>query len=309
MAIRQRYRTFENVHKTIFARTPRRGEASGQESGEPIQYPLRKFGMTHINQRALRALASRGVCGFMFTASISQKVSIRLRFIFQSSLCLLVLILSACASTPASSTYTATSTYPTSSTDNTTTGNTEDSSYIVVGPRPEIIVKSENAAQLTFVGSDTQKNISTDRFSLPYKKEGNKVTIDFGEAVVQSLEIKVPREANLNIILANGNVVVSSIQGQLAMTLASGTIQIKNFAPMGKNTIQSKNGTIDVTFADKSSCSLKAQTNFGAIVSRYSAINEKRSGMQDQASGTIGSGSGATVNLVGGYGSITIGPV
>ncbi len=241
----------------------------------------------------------------MFTSHTSQS----LRFIFLSSLCLVLLILSACAGTPTSSTSTAASAYPASSTDNTSAGNVGDSSYIVVGPRPEIIVKSENAAQLTFVGSDTQKNISTDRFSLPYKKAGNKVTIDFGEAVVQSLEIKVPREANLNVILANGNVVVNSIQGQVAMTLASGTIHIKNFTPLGKTTIQSKNGTIDVTFANKSSCSLKAQTNFGAIVSRYSAISEKRNGMQDEASGTIGSGSGATVNLVGGYGSITIGPV
>ena len=240
----------------------------------------------------------------MFTSPISQ----RFRFIFLSSLCLIVLILNACASTPASNTYTGTSAYPTSSTDSTSAGNAEDSSYIVVGPKPEIIVKSENAAQLTFVGSDTQKNISTARFSLPYKKEGNKVTIDFGEAVVQNLEIKVPRAANLDVILAAGNVVVNSIQGQLTMMLANGTIRIKDFTPLGKNTIQSKNGTIDVSFADKSSCSLKAQTKFGAIISRYAAISEKRSGMQDQASGTIGNGSGAMVNLVGGYGSITLGP-
>ena len=231
-----------------------------------------------------------------------------MRFIFLSSLCLVALVLSACASTPASSTPVGTNANPTSNADSTSTANVGDSSYIVVGPRPEIIVKSENAAQLTFVGSDTQKNISTDRFSLPYKKEGNKVTIDFGEAVVQSLEIKVPLEANLNVVLANGNVVVNSIQGQVAMTLGNGTIHIKNFTPMGKNTIQAKNGTIDVTFANKSSCSLNAQTNFGAVVSHYPAISEKRSGMQDQASGTIGSGSGATVNLVGGYGSITFGP-
>ncbi len=169
-------------------------------------------------------------------------------------------------------------------------------------------MKSENAAQLTFVGSDTQKNISTDRFSLPYKKAGNKVTIDFGEAVVQNLEIKVPREANLNVILANGNVVVSSIQGQVTMTLANGTIHMHNFTPLGTSTIQSKNGTIDATFNNKTSCILKAQTNFGAIVSHYSAISEKRSGNQANASGIIGNSSGATVNLVGRYGSITIGP-
>jgi hypothetical protein len=241
----------------------------------------------------------------MFTSYIPQ----RFRFIFLASLCLVVLILSACAGTPDASTSIGSSAYPTSSTDNPAAGNAEDSSYIVVGPKPEIIVKSENAALLTFVGSDTQKNISTNGFSLPYKKVGNTVTIDFGQAVVESLEIKIPSEANLDIILASGNISVNSIHGQLAMTLGSGTIHIKDFSPLGKNTIQSKNGTIDVTFDAKTSCNFKAQTNFGAVISHYAAISDKRSGMQDEASGTIGNGSGAMVNLVGRYGSITFGPV
>jgi Putative adhesin len=243
----------------------------------------------------------------MFTVYISPKACLRLRFILPSLLCLVVLLLSACASTPASSTYT-TSAYPTSSTNNTSAANAADSSFIVVGPRPDIIVKSENAAQLTFVGSDTQQNISTDRFSLPYKKQGNKVTIDFGEAVVQNIEIKVPRAANLTVILPSGNVVVASIQGQVAMTLGSGTIHIMNFSPIGTNTIQSKSGTIDVSFANKTSCSLKAQTNFGAIVSHYAAISEKRNANEVAASGVIGIGSGALVNLIVKYGSITLGP-
>jgi Putative adhesin len=239
----------------------------------------------------------------MFTSHIAQKASNRLRFALLPSFCLAVLILSACASTPTSSTYTP------ASIDSTSASNVGDTSYIVVGPQPKIIVKSVSAAQLTFVASDTQKNISTNGFSLPYQKQGNTVTIDFGEAVMQSLEIKIPRASNLSVTLGSGNIVVNSLQGQVAMTLTNGTIHLKNFTPLGTNTITSKSGTIDVSFANKSSFHLNAQTKFGAIVSRYAAISEKRSGMQDEASGPIGNGSGATVNLQGEYGSITIGPV
>jgi hypothetical protein len=236
----------------------------------------------------------------MFTSRIAQKASIHLHLVLLSSLCLLVLTLSACATTPVSSTY------PTAS--SASTASVGDSSYIVVGPQPKIIVKSASAAQLTFVASDTQKNISTNQFSLPYQKQGNTVTIDFGEAVVQSLEIKIPAEANLSVTLGSGNIVVNSLKGQVVMTLANGTIHLKNFTPLGTNMITSKSGTIDVSFAHNSSFHLKAQTKFGAIVSRYSTLSEKRSGMQDEASGTIGNSSGATVNLMGGYGSITLGP-
>ena len=236
----------------------------------------------------------------MFTSHITQKASVHLHLALLSSLCLLVLTLNACTSTPTSSTY------PTTSASTPSVG---DTSYIVVGPQPKIIVKSVSAAQLTFVASDTQKNISTNGFSLPYQKQGNTVTIDFGEAVVQSLEIKIPRATNLNVTLGSGNIVVNSLQGQVTMTLANGTIRLKNFTPLGTNTITSKSGTIDVSFAHNSSFRIKAQTGFGTIVSRYSTLTEKRSGMQDEASGTIGNGSRATVNLVGGYGSIVLGPV
>ncbi len=235
----------------------------------------------------------------MLTSHITQKASTHLRFILLSSLFLAMLTLSACTSTPT------TTAYPTSS---PATASVGDTSYIVVGPHPEIIVKSVSAAQLTFTASDTQKNISTSGFSLPYTKQGNKVTIDFGEAVVQPLEIKIPREASLSITLGSGNIVVNSLQGQITMTLSNGTIHLKNFTPLETNTITAKSGTIDVSFAHNSSFHIKAQTKFGAIISHYSTLNEQRSGMQDEASGTIGNASGATVNLTGNYGSITLGP-
>lgn len=241
----------------------------------------------------------------MFTPPIAPEASHRLRFMFLSAFGLILLMLSACAGLPDANT---TSTYTPSSTTTTPASSMKDALYIPVSANPNIVVKSVSAARLTFVASDTQQNISTSRFSLPYKKQGNTVTIDFGETVVQDLEIKVPRQTNLTIMLTEGNIIVDSIQGQVAIALSSGTIQMKNFAPYGTNTIASKNGTIDVTFAAHSSCSLKAQTDFGAIVSRYSAISQQRNGMQAKASGTIGSGSGAIVNLSGGYGSITFGP-
>lgn len=237
-------------------------------------------------------------------------VSKRLRFLFFLP-GLFLLMLSACASTPDASTvrtYTGPSMYTPVSTAANPVGSAMDSRFIPVKTSPDIVVKSENAALLTFVASDAQQNISTSQFSLPYKKEGNKVTIDFGEAVVQNLEIKVPRRSNLTLIMNTGNVIVDSIQGQVTMTLASGTIQLKNFAPRGTNTITTKSGTINVTFAATSSCNIKAQTGFGAIVSHYAAISEVRNGMQAKASGAIGNGSGASVNLVGEYGSITFGP-
>ncbi|MBA2395401.1 MAG: DUF4097 family beta strand repeat protein [Ktedonobacteraceae bacterium] len=236
----------------------------------------------------------------MFTSYRAQKGANRLHIALLSSLCLIMFILSACESTPAISAYT--------STDSTPASSVGDTSYIVVGPDPEIIVKSASAAQLTFVASDTQKNISTNGFSLPYTKQGNTVTIDFGETVVHPLEIKIPHAANLSVTLGSGNIVVNSLQGRVAMTLANGTIHMKNFTPLGTDTITSKSGTIDVSFAQNASFHLKAQTKFGAIVSRYSTISQKRSGMQANAVGTIGQASHTMVNLIGEYGSITIGP-
>ena len=188
----------------------------------------------------------------MLTSHITQKASTHLHFILLSSLFLAVLTLSACTSTPT------TTAYPTSS---PATASVGDTSYIVVGPRPEIIVKSVSAAQLTFTASDTQKNISTSGFSLPYTKQGNKVTIDFGEAVVQPLEIKIPREASLSITLGSGNIVVNSLQGQIAMTLTNGTIHLKNFTPLETNTITAKSGTIDVSFAHNAAFRLRLKQN------------------------------------------------
>ncbi|HZR39122.1 MAG TPA: hypothetical protein VFB12_03345 [Ktedonobacteraceae bacterium] len=230
----------------------------------------------------------------MFTANISRKVSMRPRFVLPPFFCLILLILSACTSQ-------STSSVP------TPTAAKGDALYIPVSKKPEIIVKSENAAQITVVGSDIVQTISTDRMSLPYKKEGNKVTIDFGETVIEHVEIKIPRQASLSVTLKEGNIAVDTIQGQVSITLNNGPIRLMNFTPLGTNTITTKNGTINTTF-DKASCNLKAQTDVGAIVSGYSTIKEKRSGMKDEASGIIGTGSAATVNLVARYGSITLGP-
>lgn len=178
---------------------------------------------------------------------------------------------------------------------------------IPVGTDPNIAVESGNATQLTFVGSDTT-SVSTDLYAFPYKKEGNTIVINFGQTIAQALTISMPRQANLTVTLSDGNVTIDTIQGQVSVTLASGTVQIKNFTPRKTDTIETRSGSISVTFTHDASFTLKAQTNFGAIVSGYSAISEKRSGMQASASGTVNKGSAATVSLSVGYGSITLGP-
>ncbi len=215
---------------------------------------------------------------------------------------LLLILLSACMGENALNTAnTATNSSP-------ATPAIGDTSYIAVGPKPEIVVKAESAAQITLLGSDTQQTISTPKMSLPYQKQGNKVTIDFGKTVVHDLQIKIPSAANLTVLIASGNVVVNTIQGQVTMTLANGTIHMTQFTPLGTSTIQAKNGTIDVSFAHNISCSLNAQTDFGAVASSYPTLREKRSAMKDEATGNIGSGTGAKVNLMTNNGSITVGP-
>jgi hypothetical protein len=233
----------------------------------------------------------------MFITNISRKAFVQPRLTLLSFFCLVLLILlSSCTNgTGADATVAA-----------TTTSIGGDTSYIPVSANPEITVKSENVVQLTLTGTDTQ-SISTAQLALPYTKDGNKITIDFGQTVVQPLEIKIPRAANLNLTVANGNVIIDTIQGQIVTTLNSGTIKIKNFTPSGTNNIQTKNGTIDVAFGDTTSCNVQAQTNFGAIVSSYATISQKRNAMKATASGTIGNSSGTTVNLTVGYGSITVG--
>lgn len=224
-------------------------------------------------------------------------------------LLLLLSLLSACTSGSASST---------SSTPTRTSGTPLPKSTlslpdegvaatVPVGAHPDIVVESGNASQLTLVGADTE-NLSTTSYAIPYKKKGNQVLINFGQTISQPIEIQMPRAANLTVTLTAGNVVVDSIQGQVAITLNNGTIQVKNFTPHGTSTIEAQSGTINVTFAKKASCSLKIQTDFGAIVSGYPAIKEKRNNMKAEASGTISNGDGATVKLTTGYGSITIGP-
>lgn len=247
----------------------------------------------------------------MCTPTFSRCAFIRFSVLLLALLCML----SACINAPDSHTSTSSTT-----TLNNTGGppapaptiNLPDegvAATIPIGANPKIFVASGNAAMLTFIGSNTQ-SISTNLYSLPYVKHGNTVIINFGQSIGQPLQITIPRTASLSVTLNNGNVVVDSLQGQTSLTLnTSGTIHLKNFIPHGINKIQTKSGTIDVTFAKNASCSLKAQTSFGAIISAYSAISAQRSGMTAAASGTLNNGSGATVNLTVGYGSITIGPV
>jgi len=182
------------------------------------------------------------------------------------------------------------------------------SASIAVGSKPDIIVKIKDAVRLIFVGSE-RPNISAGTVAIPYTKEGNKVTIDLSATVVQSLEIDIPRQANLDLSMEGGNVVIDTFEGRATIALTSGTIGLKNFIPHGTNTINLKAGTINIAFAHSASCGVKAQTNVGAIVSSYTAIREQRSKMEAEAAGTIGSGTGAMVNLTTGYGSITIGAV
>jgi len=237
------------------------------------------------------------------------KGSRKTSFILAGMLLLAVSLLSACAASPASST---------SSTPGKTTGTASTKAALVlpdqgvaasipVGLNPEIVVESGNATQLTFIGSDTE-NLSTGSYAIPYKKKGNKLLINFGQTLGQPMEIKLPYETNLTVTLTSGNVTVDTIQGQVVVSVNNGTIHLKNFTPRGTDTIETRTGTIEATFAQNASCQLKAQTQFGAIVSGYPAIKEKRDGMKAEASGTISNGSGAMVTLTTESGSITIGP-
>lgn len=243
----------------------------------------------------------------MRITSVSRKAALRLSVILLLFLCLL----SACASGPATSTSTSTTSGstsgPASPASTITLPDEGVAATIPVGPQPEISVEGGSARQLTFVGSDTP-SISTNLYALPYKKKGNTVDISFAQPLSQALEIQIPRGASLTVTLTEGNVVVNTIQGLVNVTLTSGTIRLTNFTPHGTDTIQTESGLIDVTFAKDASCSLKAQTNFGTIISGYAAISARRSGERANASGTIRNGSGATVNLTVGSGSITLGP-
>jgi hypothetical protein len=251
----------------------------------------------------------------MSPANVSRKRSLHYSILFLLCFCLL----SACTSGSNPSTGPASvsgSVSPTNSSvsevpSSDPTVNLPDTGVaatIPVGPNPNVTVMSGSATQLTFIGSDTS-SISTNLYALPYDKEGTNVIINFGQTIAHALEIKIPQKASLTINLTNGNLIVDSFNGQIGVTMTSGTIQIKNFTPYGTNTIVTQNGTIAATFTKNASCSLKAQTSFGAVVSGYTAISEKRTGMKAEASGTLNSGTGATVNLTTGYGSITIGPV
>lgn len=209
----------------------------------------------------------------------------RIRLLLVCSLLLLIL-LSACATDQAN----------------------ENISTIPVEANPDIIIKSVNANQLSFIGTN-QQSITADTHTFAYEKEGNSVTIDLGETVEKPLEIQIPREANLTIHLENGNIAIDTLQGQVSIALISGTISVKNFTPSGINEITTKSGTIDVTFTEQATCNLTAHTNFGAIVSNYTEITEKRDKMKSNAEGIIGKESDINVNLAAESGSITLGPV
>lgn len=240
----------------------------------------------------------------------SGKASLRF-FVCLSALCCL---LSACSSGPFSQTPTYSIATP-----NVTSGPPSPAPTIVlpdegvaanipVSANPNIFVASGNAKQLTFIGTDT-KSIATNLYAMDYLKEGNTTIVNFGQSLSQPLEIMIPRGANLTVKMNNGNVTVDSLQGQVSITLVSGTIQLKNFTPHGTGTIETKSGTIDVTFAKNASCNLTAQTNFGTIVSNYPAISQKRTGTKVEAAGMISNSSRTTVNLKVTYGSITLSPV
>jgi hypothetical protein len=253
----------------------------------------------------------QGGYNLMSTVNVSQKTATsRYRALLSLFFSLLLFLSISCANDSSANIPAPTVSNNASTTSSQTETGMDDevAATIQTGTKPKIVVKGENAALLTFVGTDTQ-SISSGTLALPYKKEGNTVTIDFGKTITQELEIKIPHQASLSVVLANGNVVIETIQGQVGVTLTSGTIRVKNFTPGGTNTIATKNGTIDVTFATKASCSLKARTDFGAITSGYSAIHEQRNASRSEASGKIGNDSETTVNLTAGYGSITIGPV
>lgn len=242
----------------------------------------------------------------MCTANRAQHVPLCLSLVLLASLCLL----NACAGGPTSPTHTATSTstpLPASPVPTFALPAVGVAAIIPVGSAPEITVESGSAKQLTFIGSDT-RSISTNLYALPYKKDGNRVYITFSQPLSQALEIHIPRAATLTVTLTEGNVTVDALQGPLNITLTSGTIHLKNFTPRGKDTIQTGSGLIDVTFAKDAACNLKAQTNFGTIVSGYATISMQRDGEKAQAAGIIKNGSGASVNLIVGAGTITLGP-
>lgn len=244
----------------------------------------------------------------MHPANVSRKISLRVLIVLLPFLCLL----SACASGPAAPARSSTNSTskpasPVGTAPTITLPAEGVAATIPVGPQPEIFVESGSAKQLTFVGS-AARSISTNLYALPYKKEGNKVYISFGQTIDQALVIQIPRQASLTVTLTEGNVSVETIQGAVNITLTGGTINLKNFTPQGTDTIQTGSGTIGVTFAKNASCSLKAQTNFGAITSGYATISEKRSGQKAEASGTIRGGTGATVSLTVDHGSISLGP-
>jgi Putative adhesin len=189
------------------------------------------------------------------------------------------------------------------------TVTTGDTTFIPVDQKPDISIKVSDVALLTLTGSDTQQAISTSQMSMPYQKQGNQVSIDFGQVVLHQLEIKIPHEANITIIVTNGNIVMNSLQGQLSISLKSGTIHVNKLTPVSSNAIQNTNGTIDVTLTQNIACSIQAQTSFGAIISGYSNLKEQRSGMQDKTSGNIGNDTGNTsINLVTQTGSISVKP-
>lgn len=243
----------------------------------------------------------------MFAINVSRQTC----FFLSLTLLLLLTLLTACAGGPSSPTPAANSTHEPTTPRSVVPTSSQPAegvaATIPAGSHPEIDVESGSAAQLTFIGSDTT-NISTNVYSLPYKKKGNRITISFGQAISQALEITIPRQANLTVTVTEGNVTVENLQGSLNVTLTRGTIHIKKLTPRGINTIQTENGTIDLTLAPSASCHLKAQTSFGAVISGYPTLTEKRDGEGDQVNGVLHDGSQTNVNLIVHYGTITIGP-
>lgn len=244
----------------------------------------------------------------MYAASVSRKMPHCFSLVLLFFLCLL----SACANGPTTPAQTSAGStvgpaLPTSTVPTISLPNDGVAASIPLEPNPEIFVQGGSATQLTFVGMDTT-NISTTTYALPYKKQGNKIYVEFGQALAPALEIHIPRQAQLTVTLTEGNVTVNNLQGPANITLTSGTIHLKNFTPHGTSILQTKSGTIDVTLAKDASCSLTAQTSFGTIVSGYPTLHEKRSGETDSATGSINHGAGTTLNLSVNYGSITIGP-
>lgn len=221
-------------------------------------------------------------------------------------------LLSACADGPASSPAPGLATprstgVPLSPVSTITLPDEGVAATIPVGPTADITVESGSAKQLTFIGADT-RSISSNSYALPYRKKGNAITISFGQVLAEALEITLPARSHLTVTLTTGNVSVENFQSQVTVALTSGTIQLKKFAPHGISTITVQSGTIDVTFVKQAACRLNARTDFGAIISGYPAIPEKRSGMQAQAAGVIGNDADSGVDLTTNSGSISFEP-